>query len=358
MLLATLAVCAHADIVRWLYDVDIAVASQAERQRAARTGLGQLLVRVTGLAELPPNPEIRTALREAENYYGRFEFWTERVARERAAASDDAASEAADAGETMFLRIHYEPATVLGLLRRAGLPVWSVDRPSVLAWIAIETDGARQIVSSGSTADLAAALQQQARRRGIELSVPSMDLTDLGVAPGVVWGRFWNPVEAASKRYRRDVIVLGRVAERADGSWVADWELRSTDDAKLIGRSEPGTVRTETATEAVVASVDFVADTLAERFAVGGRLDAIAVTIRGASTIAAYASVLDYLQSREYIERLDVKAVARDALTLKLHSRSSTAQLEELLSMGGSLAVVRGTGALGQPLELEWRGDG
>ena len=351
--------CAHADIVRWLYDVDIPVASQAERQRAARTGLGELLVRVTGLAELPPNPEIRAALREAENYYGRFEFWTERIARERTVADDDAASEAgADAAETMFLRIHYEPATVLGLLRRAGLPVWSVDRPSVLAWIAIETDGARQIVSSGGTADLAAALQQQARRRGIELSAPSMDLTDLGVAPGVVWGRFWNPVEAASKRYRRDVIVLGRVAERADGSWVADWELRSTDDAKLLGRSEPGTVRAETATEAVVASVDFVADTLAERFAVGGRLDAIAVTIRGASTIAAYASVLDYLQSREYIERLDVKTVARDALTLKLHSRSSTAQLEELLSMGGSLSVVRGTGALGQPLEFEWRGDG
>ena len=342
MLLAMLAAGAEADIVGWLYDVDIPVASQAERQRAARAGLRELLVRVTGLAELPANPEIRTALREAENYYGRFEFWTERVAPSAGAA---------EAMERMILRIHYEPAAVLGLLRRAGAPIWSVDRPTVLAWIAVEQGRERSIVSPSTAADLAVAAERQALRRGLELSLPTMDLADHGIVPGLLWGRFWQPVEAASNRYDRDVILIGRVAERGDGSWAADWELRSP----AGGRSN---VRAGSAPEAVASGVDFVADTLAARFAVGGRLDAVAVTIRGASTIAAYASVLDYLRSREYIERLDVKAVSREAVVLHLHSRSSTAQLEELLSMGGSLAVVDGTGTLGRGLEFAWRGDG
>ena len=73
-LLLTLALGADGAVVPWLYDVEVPVSSQAERQRAARVGLRELLVRVTGLPELPPNAEIRAALREPENYYGRFEF--------------------------------------------------------------------------------------------------------------------------------------------------------------------------------------------------------------------------------------------------------------------------------------------
>ena len=89
-------------------------------------------------------------------------------------------------------------------------------------------------------------------------------------------------------------------------------------------------------------------------------MEAITVTIRGASTIAAYASVLDYLRSREYIEHMEVKAVARDVLTLHLHSRSSARQLEELLSMGSLLAAVPVTDEREPPgsLVFAWAGGG
>ena len=350
-LLAASAASADADVVRWLYDVEVPVASQGERPRAARTGLAELLVRVTGMADVPPNPEIQAALREPQKYYGRFEFSTRPI---------PGAGETEPA-EQMFVALHYEPAMVLALLRRAGLPVWSADRPRVHAWIAVEQDNARHVLSASDGDELAAAVQQRVRRRGLELSLPLMDLTDRTVTPTVVWGRFWRTIEAASMRYAPDVIVLGRAVQRIDGTWMSDWELRSAPwprtGADLEARLEaaPGDAR-----DAVADGVDLVVDVLADRFAVGGRLDAIAVTIRGASTIAAYASVLDYLRSREYVERLEVKAVARDALTLHLHSRSSSAQLAELLAMGGPLAAPPGRDGRGddRTLEFAWRGDG
>lgn len=348
-LLLTLALGADGAVVPWLYDVEVPVSSQAERQRAARVGLRELLVRVTGLPELPPNAEIRAALREPENYYGRFEF----SMRPRPQSAQASGAVDNEAPEQMYVALHYEPATVLALLRRAALPVWGADRPTVLAWIAVEEDGVRRIVSAASGDELVDAFRRRARQRGLEASLPVMDLADHAITPATVWGRFWEAVESASPRYNADLIVLGRVARRADGSWVSDWETRSVVDTGESLRRATG------APEAVAAGVDAVADALANRFAVGGRLDAITVTIRGASTIAAYASVLDYLRSREYIEHMEVKAVARDVLTLHLHSRSSAAQLEELLSMGSPLTSVpltdeRNPGAL----VFAWAGGG
>jgi len=92
----------------------------------------------------------------------------------------------------------------------------------------------------------------------------------------------------------------------------------------------------------------------------GGDLDTIALTVRGAQTVRSYAAVLAYLQSREYINRVDVSAVEPGVLYLKLHSRSAPDQLVELLLMGGYLSESRSasrTPPLSVPgLELVWMG--
>ena len=358
-ILATLAATANAKVVRWLYEVDVPVESQAERRQAAREGLRELLLRVTGLPALPANAELRAGLSSPEEYYGRFEFAT------RATAPKDNGD---DQAEQLILRLHYDAPSVLALVRRAGLPVWSADRPTALAWIALDAAGSRDMLAAGSApqatsayvaAELVDALQRRARQRGIELSLPLMDLADWTVTPAVLWGRFWTPIESASRRYASDLILIGRVSMRADGSWLAEWDLRASPsgDGRIAGRSDPA--RMASATHAVVSGVDYLADVLSQRFAVGGQLAVIPVTIRGASTIPAYASVLKYLRSREYIQRLDVKSVAIDALTLHVHSRSSGAQMEELLSMGNQLAALPQSNerAGARTLQFAWRGE-
>ena len=424
-LVASVAGTAWAEVVPWLYDIDVVVASQgdAERRRAAGAALTQVLSRVTGLRELPFSAKVDDAIRKPERYYVRYGFATRDIPPED---GEDAVAETR-------LNIHFERGPLLELLRQTGLPVWSADRPSVLVWVVLEGEGAlsggargaspsherafsrgargaspsherafsrgargagpsheralsggarrasphegtfslgaapshgrtREVVSStpvGMAEAVFSTMHREARRRGVVLTFPLMDLEDRHLRPTDLWGRFWTAITAASRRYSRDLMLLGRIEPDPGGGWASRWEIMSpSGEEELAVRFAHGGV---SAAVAAGQAVHRLADAMARRFAVrGGDLDTIAMTVRGAQTVRGYAAVLAYLQSREYINRVDVSAVEPDALHLRLHSRSTRDQLVELLLMGGYLSLSRTaspTPPLAAPrLELTWMG--
>ena len=356
------ALVAQADVVHWLYDVEVRVASQseAERQRAGRAALVEVLQRVTGMADLPAHPDLTAALDRPDQFYSRYEFSLRKL--------DDAAEAVDEAPPAMFLAIEFEPGAVLSLLRHAGLPVWAANRPTVLAWVAVQRNAQRELVSAHAGA-FAEALAARSRQRGLELSLPLMDMADLAIAASDVWGLFWEEIERASVRYGPDLLLVGRVRQDADGSWAADWHLRSRAGQpsrlyEIVTVYTPPASqafdmtfewRADSAESAAQAALDGVADALAGRFAVRGDLNAVAVVVRDIDTIASYASLLRYLQSREYIERVEIRVVRPGALDMRLHSRSDPDQLRELLAMGGRLSESSQSGTVAGALELSWQ---
>ncbi len=177
--------------IPWLYDVDVAVEGRTTAARMAVSGvaLAEVLSRVTGLEHVPRNAEVREALARPEAYYDRFVFVGD--------------------GE---LRIHFVPGAILRLIDAARLPVWSSNRPAVLAWLVVESGGVRQIVDGDHA--LAAVLVSRARQRGLVLGIPLMDLEDrMHIQPSVVRGRLFSTLERASKRYRAEVILVGQLQE-------------------------------------------------------------------------------------------------------------------------------------------------
>ena len=179
--------------VAWLYDVDVAVDGRTAAARMAVSGaaLAEVLSRVTGLAHVPRNARVREALADPEAFYNRFVFLND--------------SE---------LRIQFVPAAILKLVDEARLPVWSANRPQVIVWLAVESDGVRQIVDGNHV--LAAPLARRARQRGLIVKLPLMDLEDrLQVQPSIIRGRLFSTIERASRRYGADVILIGRLQERA-----------------------------------------------------------------------------------------------------------------------------------------------
>ena len=351
---ASAAGTAWAEVVPWLYDVDVAVASQgdADRRRAAGAALTEVLTRVTGLREIPFSAKVDDAIRDSERYYVRYGFATRDIQGE----------EHGDVIAETRLEIHFERNTVLELLRQTGLPVWSADRPSVLAWVVLERDAARHVVSAapvGVAEEVAFTMHREARRRGVVVTFPLMDLEDRGLRVTDLWGRFWTAIMGASRRYPCDLMLLGRIAPDPDGGVSSRWEIMSPNGDKEL--AETFDHRGASAAAAAGEAVHRLADAMARRFAVrGGDLGTISLTVRGAQTVRGYAAVLAYLQSREYITRVDVSAVEPDALHLRLHSRSARDQLVELLLMGGYLSVSRiasPTPPLAVPrLELTWMG--
>ena len=339
-----------AEVVPWLYDAEVPVASQtqADRQRATSVALARVLARVTGLTRVPFTEPLTAALAAPEHYTLRYSFHT--VPPPTSAHLD---ADGAAAG--LRLRVRFLAAAVRGLLREAELPVWGADRPVVLVWLAVRDDHRTAVVAADETDGWARGLAVAARRRGLVLMLPLMDMMDANISAPVVWGRFWERLESASTRYRPDVLVVGRAEPLRDG-WMAEWATRGRKSAPA---GEPRRRDGErfshrgASPEALGERlVDNLADALAARFAVRGDQRVFAVTVRGAQTVRGYASLLEHLGEQEHIDRVDVVSATPETLMIRLHTRSGLGQLQDLLGQDDQLAAT----ANGANLEIEWLG--
>ena len=344
---------ARADVVEWLYDVDVAVVAttsgEVDPRRAAGRALRELLVRMTGLKPLPNTAAVRGAIANPDRYYAQYGFVTREV---EPAPEDDSG---VDATETR-LQVRFDTSAVLDLLRSAELPIWGQDRPRVLIWLVLDRRDAPREVASATSGDIPAKLHEAARQRGLLVELPLLDLPDLQLASADLWGGFGARVDAASRRYDPDVLVVARVHEGREGAWTVDWRLRDPGDRASEARDLSYAADE---TESLRWAIDRTADELGRRLAVTGTsTDIMQLVVTGADTPPAYGAVLSYLASREYLEQVEVVGWTGTSLELALHARTDASRVRGLLSLGGMFA----TGDLGalstdQPsAHMVWQG--
>ena len=342
---------AHAEVVDWLYDVEVPAKSQAEADQrgAARSALREMLMRMTGLKNLPMSEPIVGALNSPELYYVKYRFIQE------------------EEDDKQRLQVSFEPKAIQKLVGEAALPIWSADRPRVLAWLAIREDGRIRVLESTSDHPLAEGLRRRSRQRGVPLQLPLLDLEDRElISPTAVWDGFAFSLDAASRRYDAEVVLVGRATPVADGEWRTRWEFWLNDAPREFSYSDANVE------VGAVQAMDEVADELMQRFAVFGlAATAIEITVRGAGSVRRYAALMRHLANLEYIERVQLTAAARETLTLRVVTRSTPERLGELLSKDGAfrrLPTLSGglpafdtdgsEGGSGVPLTLLWHGEG
>lgn len=344
---------AWADVVEWLYDVDVPVATatsgEVDPRRAAGRALRELLVRMTGLKPLPNTAAVRGAIANPDRYYAQYGFVT------RPAQRVPEGDSGGDATETR-LAVRFDTQAVLDLLRAAELPIWGQDRPRVLIWLVLDRHDARREVASTMSGDVPANLHDTARQRGLLVELPLMDLADRSLTPADLWGGFGARIDATSQRYDPDVLVVARLHEGREGAWTVDWRLRDPDDRSTEARDLSYAADE---TEALRWAIDRTADELGRRLAVTGTsTDVMQLVVTGADTPPAYGAVLRYLASREYLEQVDVVGWTGTALELALHARADASRVRGLLSLGGMFSTGdSGVLRTGQPsAHMVWQG--
>ena len=341
----------HGEIVDWLYDVEVPARSQAgdDQRSAARSALREMLMRMTGLQNLPMSEPVVRALNSPERYYVQYRFIQ---------AQDD---------EEQRLRVSFEPKAVQELVSEAALPIWSADRPRVLAWLAVRENGRIHVLDSASDHPLVQGLRERSRQRGVPLRLPLLDLEDRElISPPAVWDGFAFSLHAASRRYDADVVLVGRASLDAEGSWRTRWEFWLNDAPREFSYSDT------TIEAGAIQAMDEVANELMQRSAVFG-LDAttIEIAVRGAGSVHGYAALMRHLAALEYIERVQLTAAEQETLTLRLVTRSTPERLGELLSKDGAfrrlpaipgLPPTRDGNPSGsgphEPITLLWHGKG
>ncbi len=325
------------DVVPWLYDVRVAVADQSdeERQRAAAEGLQQVLVRVSGLAEVPVDGVLLQAVQAPERYLSRFAYQSEWLEGVRQS----------------FIDLHFEPSGVQRLAREARLPIWSSRRPEVVVWIATRIDGEPLIVSDPQD-PLRVALDVQAELRGLLVGTPEPLPPARLVAEGLS-----EPLLLHAQGQGADAVLAGRI-DVGEGYARGTFEFRSLADADAGDRFD---LRAETPDGLMQRAVGRVASVLAARYAVaGGEAGLVRLSVGGINDVSAYAACMRHLASLEYLTRTQVSSVSGDVVELVVETAADEARLMELLAADGRFEVTEGD-EVGRVMDFErpglrWRG--
>ncbi len=333
--------------VSWLFDVEVSVPdrSPAARREAEAQAFDIVLQRVTGLETLPENEVIAAAREQVSRFYSQYGYVRGRDTAAGAGALD--------------IEFHFDRRAVQQLALDAGLSLWSLSRPLVVAWVAEErrtADGVseRRLLAAGDAHPLVGAMQRRARERGLPLLVPVMDFEDSAQVSAVdVWGRFQSALDRASRRYGADLIVSGRLWMNPFGGWHADWQVTGLDeviafedealDLASLGRR----------------LVDRLVARLATRFAIDAVGDdggpwPVELRIRGLGGFADYAAALGLLDNLEAVLSVEVVAADRTGLHFRVASAAPRARLAEILALDRRLAVLPELPS-GESLELVWR---
>jgi len=323
LVLLSFAVSTYAEIVIDLYETRSLVTAQsaAARAVAAREGLSGVLVKISGRESVAEHPDVQAALSSAQNYVLQFSYESTDERIENSAGQSMAAT-------ALFLK--FSPQAIEGLLRKAGLPLWPANRPSVLLWlVADDVQLGRYTVNE---LEVDEQVNKAAKRRGLPLVKPLFDLQDqIAVDPQGLWRMDQGMVKAASERYGADAILVGRYTEFSNGQWRADWTLTYKNNSVVF--------ESDTATQdrMLASGLNQAADYFATQFAIVSRENAsrrVYVEVNDITQFSSYARVLEYFQALELIRRADLLSIEQGKLLFALDLEGEQSQLLDTIALG------------------------
>lgn len=322
-----------------LYQAEVLSDSQSDAQRRidASEGLSQVLIRVSGRSDILQNPVIVAALKTPEQYYSEFSYARVEAGNDEAAALPQPGLDPLPA-ETprQVMRIRFAPSLIAKILREADLPVWGSNRPSVLSWMAIDDESGRQVLGEANPSLFAKTLNQAARARGVPLLLPLWDLEDSrGVSSSEIWGRFLGRIEAASKRYSPDKILVFRAESEFSNQWRGDWSLGEG------GQWRSGTVYGESQAQLATALVGVLASVLSEQYAVTSTRSEVRLTVEGITEIQDYAEVSRYLEGLTQVMSVQPVRILTDMVEFKLRSEGEVQQIIDVIALDRKLSLLR-----------------
>lgn len=327
MVLAVLvSVLVQALPVQGLYQEEIAVANQSdqERRRAYREAFAQVITKVTGEKRWLEHPQIVSALSSSDRYVAEVSFRSGNVALQQAGQ----------------LEVRFDQSQIDSLLDSANIPVWDVNRASVLLWVTLQdSDGRRTMLGSSSEHELLDQVRQFSDQRAVPVLIPLLDLEDrLLVNVDRAWALDTDALRKAADRYAADSVLAGRVLITPAGDLVGFWQLIFRDDVQIFDH-----INNNMASYMDVP-LDRAAVTLASYFGLVAsefeREDQVLLRVDGINDLQSHSRLLQYLESLSVVRQIRINALRTDTLELDLQLLGTRQILTEFISLGRDLQPV------------------
>lgn len=309
---------APAHAVTDLFETEVAVADQTPGVRAAafRDALSRIIVRVAGEQSVLSGEPARKLLEEPARLVQQYRYFTE----------------TSSSPPVLKLWARFDGDAIRRSLQQEGMAYWGGERPDTLVWLAVEDRGQRYIVSANGGSDVHRQVELAARKRGVPILFPLMDLEDQSqVRFSDLWGGYFDKVLTASKRYNPPAVLIGRLNRSPSGGWSSRWYM------DVVGRANEWSDSHRQLQELARQGVEDVADILATRYAVtgnGNTGDSVRITVNGIETLDAYARISRYLASLSSVSRVDVDELVPGSVQYSLQASGGLQNLTRTVAIG------------------------
>lgn len=328
--------------IHGLYEAEVPVFGQDQEQRdeAMQSALLEVLIKVSGSGDIANRPEMAEFLAKPSQFVEQYRY--------RNRPSDKPFSEGENSS-TQLLWVSFDKQAINKLLTNKGLPIWGHSRPTVLVWLAIQDQGDRYLLGTGSSSsEFQVALQHAAQRRGLPFLLPLLDLQDqISLKVSDVWGDFQEQILKASARYQTEAILVGRIYQDAGLQWHAQWGLYANGDRlhwELEGPSQDFVLD---------GGVGGAADALAQRYAQvvlnEGTQDAFTIMVTDVHSLSDYARLTKYLESLASVRNAQAVLIDKSNITFRLNISSSQQGVAQTIALGSVLVPASTEGNTTNP---------
>jgi hypothetical protein len=328
VLIGTLPQITNATIVKGLYESEQLVTSQSrtERESAMAVGLADVFAKVSGQLDLTFIEGIKTVLEKPSRFVQQYRYQT---------TPGVATIDNPEPLDRQVVWIRFDKKAVNRTLRQNKLPVWGSTRPETLIWLAIEQDGGRYLLGSDTLEDIREVLERQAKRRGVPVLLPLLDLQDQRVLNFAdVWGNFREAILQASKRYQVEAILVGRMSLSRSDTWLGRWTMYEQ------GRTLSWHYQGSLAEDVLDAGVAGTLKTLAASYTQvhdGSTPATFEISVINVRNLRDYARVAKYLVSLQQIKGVHPKEVNATSVIFTLNIRGNQKGLVQTIKLGNVL---------------------
>ncbi len=328
-----------------LYRAEVPVQDRSElsRNEALDRALAKVLVKASGSRQIEQAEGAEVLLSKASRYLRQYRYLEKVVPADIAANTPRNQLDVTADGTSqkqLFLRVDFNADALLNAMNKAGLSIWSQQRPAVMLWLAVRQGRERYILSNAEEESaLSQAVLTAAAERGLPVILPLMDLDDRrSIEYADIQGGFSERVVAATERYGAEVVLQGQLEADRRGRWRAKWKVYGAQQANNWQDEGLGVH------EMLRSGIDGVSDMLAARYAIsagaGDTLYEYIVSVNNVRSLDDYARVLNYMAEQIQVEAVTPVRIENNIVNYRLLMRGEGRDLEKVLAISGMLRRV------------------
>jgi hypothetical protein len=277
--------------------VPIVNQSSSAQNIAIKNALQNVLVKMSGSKNILQEPEVQVLLKKSRAYVEATRFI---------------------AGDTLTIEVEFNESKLQTWLKRNALPLMSDTRPDTLVWMIVDepSRSKRFLIDDANTSRYHDMLYQAFDRRGLQVTLPLYDLTDLSQVTEIdIWGQFVDVIFEGSARYSPDYVVALKLYVNQDLNWQLDSFIKTEKILKL------GTYTAANEQDAMSNFINDYAEMFAQEYAIDTSLFANNAQIKTLITIDNMRSLTDLARVKAYLQGLNI--VERIALDSQVGARST-----------------------------------